>query len=328
MRLVHVPIRFAGINLCVTRFLIIAFFCSAAVLLSQEPSDATAGTAGLDLETLREFERLDRDRDHSLSEIEFSSGDLATRAREVGAAQAGELFRSIDLDHSATIELRELLRSQVHRNIRLIGPAGIRNYMSFDRNQDGLISEDEYLLRDKADPAVFRRIDLNGSGRVGPVEWLHALVREPERKAMMRRFIVLDADDSGALEPKECEALEGEFDTLDVNGNGLLSPGEFAKQTSGERADELDSEERELFGNLDRNGDQALSPREFANQERFQRGRFEEAMRQRLFLRLDANGDGEIDAREFSNRREAMRGGPSGGKGRGPKGGPGPAPRR
>lgn len=320
--LLHRPIRWIepGCRV-VERFLILLLIFEGSLLSAQEPVEPASETAGLDLETLREFERLDHNSDRSLSPAEFASGELAEKARDVSPSAAEAAFQSIDLDESGSIELRELLRSQLHRNLRLIEPGGLRNYMTLDRDHDGLISEEEYLTREKADPAIFRRIDLNGSGRVGPIEWLHALAREPERKEIMRRFALLDADDSGALDTGEYGQESGGFESLDANGNGLLSPGEFARAASGNRTDELEAPERELFQKLDRNQDQVLSLREFGSHERFDGGRFEEAMKRRLFMQLDANGDGEIDSREFAKRREAFRGGPPGGKLRNPKGG-------
>jgi Ca2+-binding EF-hand superfamily protein len=323
-RLLHLPVRqvMPGYRVA-TRFLILLSALACSLLPAQEPGDPAPDTAGLDLETLREFERLDQDNDRSLSPAEFASGELAGKAGEVSPSAVAAAFHSIDLDNSGSIELRELLRSQLHRNLRLIEPGSLRNYMSLDRDFDGLISEEEYMTRDKADPAIFRRIDLNGSGRVGPIEWLHALAREPERKETLRRFALLDTDDSGSLDPGEYGQASGEFETLDANGNGLLSPGEFARAASGNRTGELDAADRELFQKLDRNKDQVLSPREFGSHERFKGGRFEEAMKRRIFTQLDANGDGELDSREFANRREAFRGGPPGGKARIPKGAPG-----
>lgn len=325
--ILHPPLRFPVASLRVYAHPLILLIClTACGLTAQESGSGALPSSGLDLETLREFEGLDRDRDRVLSTREFSRGELALRARDLGGVAEGAVFRAIDLDGSGTIELGELLRSQLHRNLRFIDRAGSRPYMELDRDHDGLISEEEYLQREQADPAVFRRIDLNGSGKVGPVEWLHALAREPERKEIMRRFAVLDKDDSGSLDPSEFDGEAGEFDLLDANGNGVLSPGELARTASRERAGELDDTERELFQSLDRNGDQVLSLREFGSHERFQGGRFEEAMKRRLFAHLDANGDGELDSREFAKRREAARGGGAVGKGRPARGKDGGGP--
>lgn len=328
----HLPLRLPGLRCGVRWWASIScllFLLAACCGSAQETSGAAGGrpvaATGLDLETLSEFERLDLDRDRSLSLSEFSTGELAQRAREVGDSSEDEVFRSIDIDGSGTVELSELLRSQLHRNVRLIDRAGSRNYMSLDPDHDGLISEEEYLRRDRADPAVFRRIDLNGSGKVGPVEWLHALARDPERKEILGRFAKGDTDDSGTLDPGEFEESGGEeaFAGLDANGNGMLSPGEFARTVSREEAEEnLDDTERDLFRELDRNRDQVLSLREFGSHERFKAGRFAEAMQRRLFSLIDTNGDGELDAGEFTNRREAARGGNPEGKGRGAKGAP------
>ena len=95
----------------------LAFCCTLGVLAAQEP----AGNAGLDVATVQEFDRLDRNRDGGLDQLEFAFSEVAQRVRESGKQKVlVQVFEQMDQNADGAIALLELVRSQHNRNARLM----------------------------------------------------------------------------------------------------------------------------------------------------------------------------------------------------------------
>lgn len=314
----------------------LAFCCTLGALDAQEP----ASNAGLDVATVQEFDRLDRNRDGSLDQLEFAFSEIAVRVREAGQQEAlARILERIDRDADGGIGLLELVRSQHNRNVRLMDRPSSRGYIKSDSDQDGLISLGEYMERPSAKQELFRKIDLNDSKNVGPFEWMQGIRDTFMDQQHALVFSKLDRNDDGAISFEEFEmgeppqAIAGEFKAVDLNGNREIAPAEFAKAMSlpegqvGVPPRVLDD-----FEEIDRNRDHAISLREFIRygpgSERGRGpGRHREAMLEEVFARLDANGDREISIAEFASRPPIP--GPGGGppgRGVGPGPGPGPGP--
>lgn len=298
-------------------------FYSLAAMTSLAQLDV-AESAGLDVPTLEEFNRLDRDRDGGLEDREFAFGEIATRYYDAGKRrELGSVFEGMDLDGNEKIELLELAQSQQNRNSRILSREASRSFIRADLDNDGLIESGEHEERGQADPEVFVSIDLNQSGRIGPLEWLLA-VKERDRFSLdpgqVSDFVALDQNDDGAISKSEFESgdppewLRGDFERIDLNGNREVGPGEFAKASARPepRGDLVDR-----FNEIDRNRDRVISHREFSRYSpRQKKGKFNsDRFRDHIFEKMDRDENGEVSLEEYSNFHRYP-GGPGKGKGK------------
>ena len=302
-----------------------------AIASGQESSSISSG---LDVVTVQEFDRLDRDRNSSLDEREFAFTEIAERFFQAGKrTDLQSVYRTIDSDGNKTIELLELVNSRQNRNARLLDRVNGRNFIRSDTDQDGLIAKAEYLEQPNADEAIFRRIDLNGSAKVGPFEWLHGVRQSPINEEFSILFAKLDTDDDGSVSAAEFakgnlpDFLADAFEGIDLNGNREIGPSEFAKAVSlppGRLG--IPDHLVESFEKIDRNRDQTISFREFsryspAARESGRKGRGPGDRKiEHLFEAMDLDKNRSIDLSEYVR----MRRGGHPGKGPGPRGkGPG-----
>ena len=289
---------------------------------------------GLDLETIAEFRRLDRDASGSLSFEEFQESEFVTRTRSfLDPERIALVFSQIDSDDGSEISLTEFASSQHNRNIRLVRQEATRIYVEIDSNLDGLVQAEEFSQIDPIElrnnfrleegeeaAAVFQRIDLNGSLVLGPFEYSQAL--SDHRCHSMRSggstaqsFARLDADDNGNIDRREYANLpnlndpkagESEpFEKIDSDGNRELSPREFfrAKSFRWRRPEHIDEIMLKAFEEIDNNQNGVLSLREFS------RGFYARKIAKSRdevednFAERDTDEDGELTLKEFTEGR-------------------------
>ncbi|MFT5467239.1 MAG: Ca2+-binding EF-hand superfamily protein, partial [Verrucomicrobiales bacterium] len=159
------------------------------------------------------------------------------------------------------------------------------------------------------------------------------------------KFAKLDANDDSAVSRKEFGAGEfaqqarandnqdavGEaFDKIDDDGDGEISPREYAAALQRRRMAEADKGKDkpkkdedgidprivESFRELDRDDDRAVSLREFSRGELADRVDDRDVVEE-IFERADANDDDELSLKEYAEFRKHFRGPPPGKKGKG-----------
>ncbi|MFT5470875.1 MAG: Ca2+-binding EF-hand superfamily protein [Verrucomicrobiales bacterium] len=316
------------------------------VTLATAPAFAQENRLGLDVETIQEFSNLDRNGDGGLDRLEFAFSETAQRAREIGDRERVDaVFALIDEDEDELTSLVEFSHSQQNRNARLFDRESARSFDPLDSDASGILTLAEYLKSPIAVKALangkteqfvteaFKRIDINESKTIGPIEWLQVVSAKPffdEETAIV--FALIDSDDSGSIDASERAEISPdapelakfveEFERIDLNGNGELGPREFAKA---QQAKPVGPPIEADFIELDRNEDGGLSLREFERHD-FPKGPPpRRGMIEDLFEYLDGNEDRELSPEEFGNRRGKGRPpGPPPPKGKGKKKGPPP----
>lgn len=296
------------------RVITVLFITCSAWLPAQDDAPVGKAVAGLDVATVQEFDILDRDRNGSLSEREFSFSEVAERLYLAGKRDmVVAVFQSIDTDNSGGIELMELSRSAHNRNARLLDRAMSRAFIKADINQDGTISLEEYSTRASANLDLFGKIDLNDNKKIGPFEWIHELKKSGMDQTNAVAFALLDQNDDGSISSAEYAAgeppefLKNAFEAIDLNGNREIGPGEYSKAIAlPEGRLGIPPDLIALFESIDRNRDQRISLREF---ERFtpmggkrpgpgMRGKGH--MAELIFGKIDTNDDRSISLIEFA----------------------------
>ncbi len=113
-------------------------------------------------------------------------------------------------------------------------------FMQFDKNQDGRVSREE--AREGAD-RMFTEIDTDKDGFISKEEMQahHQAMRDKVRQGMREHMKAADKDGDGALSRAEVEAaklprLARDFDKLDRNKDGKLTPDEMRGAMMPERA--------------------------------------------------------------------------------------------
>ena len=309
---------------------------SGGVAISQE--GRSPASAGLDVETLAEFNRLDRNGDGGLNRVEFEFTEIGQRFRfRDNQAKLDRIFLKIDRDDDGKIGLFELAQSQHNRNVRIMDRETSGKFAEFDGDDDGFISRLEFAASPSAKKAIesgkdesyvaqiFAGLDLNESGVIGPFEY--SLLKDgaevaETRKEGARRFARVDRNDDGVIDREEfletplarhstsSGESPGEFDeifgAIDVNGNGEISAQEFSRAR--ENRDKAGIPEVIIndYEDLDRNEDGLISLREFGRAEIAKRAPNRTAMAA-MFARADLNRDQGIGLREFFELRKRIR---------------------
>ena len=218
---------------------------------------------------------LDTDQDKTLS------------AAEIAAASAS--LAKLDADGDGSLSSIEFLPRQV--DPAAADPeALVARLMVLDRNNDGALTTDEMPERLQG---LMARADGNHDGRL-TAEEIRAYAKtqagpagRPQYGAQVTRMDpildVLDADHDGVLSPAELASATRALKTLDLNGDGQLTPDEIkVKQlTAAERATHTMDE-------WDTNKDGKLSKAEAPDR------------MQEQFGKIDANQDGVVDAQELT----------------------------
>ena len=133
-----------------------------AFLIFPIQADESSSKAGLDISSIQEFDRLDRNRDRSLDDLEFLYSEVSQRIRESGNRKAvADVFTALDKDANDGLSLLEFGQSQQNRNVRLLDRTECKAFIKSDTNQDGWISLAEYMKRPKAKESSFRSVDFN-----------------------------------------------------------------------------------------------------------------------------------------------------------------------
>ncbi len=119
-----------------------------------------------------------------------------------------------------------------------------------------------------------------------------------KEQAIDRLFLELDADRSGAVEVAESNATwEKRFQTMDVNGDGIVSREEGVaahgkRDVPEERRKRAEEWRAKRFASLDADSDGKVTLAEF------------QAKRAQVFSKVDANGDGKVTKDEMVSRWE------------------------
>ena len=139
-----------------------------------------------------------------------------------------------------------------------LGEPGRERFKQIDKNQDGIISLEEFSAEGRFIDRRMSRADANGDGAIttDEMEGRQALISAEAQSRMEKRiedsrafFERADRDNSGSVTADEMRAAI--FDRLDRNGDQVLSKRELRKMA---RADRL----RKRVGILDRDPNDAL----------------------------------------------------------------------
>ncbi|MCW1883638.1 EF-hand domain-containing protein [Luteolibacter flavescens] len=192
-----------------------------------------------------------------------------------------------------------------------------------DADGDGFISMEEFATMERPSQLtpekreeIFKRLDKNGDGRIGPDE----LPRRPER---MQPLEEVDADKDGRIVFEEFKNLgfvaklpeerqRKIFERMDRDGDGALTakdrpegpPHREGRWNNGNKDGKTEGNKggrgghpMEMIRRLDQNGDGALSFEEF-RQAGFLKGKSEDEQED-VFEKMDRNKDLKIDATDF-----------------------------
>jgi Ca2+-binding EF-hand superfamily protein len=139
---------------------------------------------------------------------------------------------------------------------------------------------------------IFARMDSDGDGRISTEEFAAAKGPHGHRAGMKPPRPMGDGRGRGKPSEEEIAAMDDAiFETLDADGNEVLSRSEFSHQAMTEAR--TNTMKAHFFAKADANGDGYLSPEEFPPGRRL--------------ADLDANGDGLITRDELPRRSSDSR---------------------
>lgn len=171
---------------------------------------------------------------------------------------------------------------------------GRMRFPEMDRNNDGVITRDEWRGTDRS----FRNHDWNGDGvlsgdevrpggrRAVGTRGRNATLQEliDEMEWTEERFVNLDHNRDGRISPREWHADPEIFRRIDRNNDGFVSRREFLG------FDDEDQDREDRFAELDANGDGRITRSEWHGS-------------LAVFDRLDDNRDGVLTRQEALGRR-------------------------
>ena len=147
----------------------------------------------------------------------------------------------------------------------------VRGFTSLDHNRDGRVTRDEWHFN----PEGFVRADQNRDGVLNRAEFLGEAVEDDRDD----RFAYLDDNQDGRIDLNEWHATRREFNRLDRNRDGALSPAELGADTSA-------AAPTRSFASLDTNQNGVIS----FNEWHWSRNSFDER---------DTNRNGVLDRNEY-----------------------------
>ena len=126
--------------------------------------------------------------------------------------------------------------------------------------------------------AQFAEADANDDGRVSAEEFVAADLERADRGRDRAR--------RGGERAARADGKPGDFEVIDADGDGQISPQEFEARRQAQR----EARRKRVFERVDADGDGFLSPKEFPS-------------RAGRLAAMDANGDGIVDRDEMPRRR-------------------------
>lgn len=162
--------------------------------------------------------RLDADGNGSISRQEWLNA-------------AGARFDRLDTNKDGVLTPDELSRGRHGRH----GRPWRHSFSQIDTNGDGQISSAEFRAAFPRAPAdLFTKLDTNKDGRLSRDE-LRAMRAQAAAAMRQKVFERLDTDHDGSLSLEELQAVRpnmtaAQFNRLDSNGDGRLTPDEFPPQ--------------------------------------------------------------------------------------------------
>lgn len=182
------------------------------------------------------------------------------RAQQSGAVNYAELFQSLDANDDKVITRGEVpeparaafdrlakltdsnhdgkIDQQEYRNLLAQArdsalsavPRTAGSFAAADKNGDGKIARDEFTGL----PGMFLRADANGDGFLTPEEATRfrdaaASGKLPGRNQFGPRFQAMDKNGDHKLSREEFTGLPANFDRMDTDKNGFLTPSEIRK---------------------------------------------------------------------------------------------------
>eukprot|EP00283_Hemiselmis_rufescens_P002513 CAMPEP_0173428676 /NCGR_PEP_ID=MMETSP1357-20121228/7575_1 /TAXON_ID=77926 /ORGANISM="Hemiselmis rufescens, Strain PCC563" /LENGTH=936 /DNA_ID=CAMNT_0014392731 /DNA_START=38 /DNA_END=2844 /DNA_ORIENTATION=+ len=239
--------------------------------------------------------------------------EQAALEEEIAAHEEVEqLFDEIDADASGTLEFDEVWRDLQARNSGITLEQAKELFMSIDMDGDGVITLDEFKEHMGLNPFPGMG-DLEGGVSAEEAQ----MVAEIEAE---QAFDTIDQDQKGFftlndlwddLELKGYEVtreqVEEMFASMDVNGDGLVSMGEFKAAmglpddliAEAQVIEEMHIQAEEVFDTIDTDMSGTLEFEELWEYLNKHGGTLSKEEAQEKFKSLDTNGDGKVSLEEF-----------------------------
>jgi Ca2+-binding EF-hand superfamily protein len=198
------------------------FSLPAVILLSLGTYSGAAraqAPGGVNFQEL--FQTLDANDDKAVTRDEVP---------ESGKSAFDGLVKLADSDGDGRIDQREFFEAlQLARESALSAlPRNPAEFEAVDKNKDGKISRDEF----QGVPFMFARADADGDGTLSPAEAVKfretaGTNAQPGANQFGPRFVAMDRNKDGKIARDEFTGVPENFDRIDSNKDGSLSPPEI-----------------------------------------------------------------------------------------------------
>ncbi len=222
------------------------------------------------------FQKMDTNQDGKISMEEWHQGWK-------------KLFDLVDTNQDHFL-VREEAKAFAEK-IRTSGGNIEEKFARMDKNQDGKITQDEWI----GPPGLFHNLDRNGDGAITKDEY-----PAPQKEDALARFKKMDANGDGKISKEEWKGPAELFNKIDANQDSSLTPEEFQEFHKKLKRDQTKTEpgvEHDIYAQFDRidqNKDGKISPEEL------------DAWAHQLFLKLDRNQDGVLEPSDMPLQGQGM----------------------